>query len=147
MTELDSIANYIVENYGDASKIVEVGVGELARVMAKLRDELPDCELIVTDVEEPSNIPSGVHFEEDDITKPNLEVYEGSDLIYSIKTPQELQSSLIKVSGEVGADLLIKPVSSEEIPPGGKLTNYQGVAFHLFKPTPSNSPSAKSGIG
>lgn len=134
MTELDSIISYITKNYWGAEKIVEAGVGKFTYVIEELHNRIPDCKLIVTDLEKPPELPSGVKFKRDNITKPNLKIYENADLIYSIRTPQELLSFLIKISEEIDSDLLIKPVSTEEAPEGGNLINYEGASFYLFKP-------------
>ncbi|MBS3815660.1 MAG: hypothetical protein KGY45_03760 [Hadesarchaea archaeon] len=133
MTELKSIAEYIKNNYSNARKIVEVGIGELDTTIKSLRNLLSDCELIAVDIKETSISVPGIDFVQDDITNPNLSIYRGSDLIYSIRTPQELQSHLMKVSGKVESDLLIKPLSSEENPEFGELVNYKGATFRIIK--------------
>ena len=134
MQEFKAIANYIVENYPTAGKIVEIGVGRVPDVAIELQRLLPACEKIVTDVAEPPALPEQVKFVRDDITKPNLRIYEGAALIYAVRPPPELQPYLIKVARRVGADLLIKPLAGESMSLwGGKLTNYQGIAFYAFK--------------
>jgi uncharacterized UPF0146 family protein len=134
MREFQAIASYISENYGSASKIVEVGIGKVSVVAAELRRLLPGCDLVVTDVEELPGLPAGAKFVCDDITAPDLSVYEGADLIYAIRPPPELQPHLLRVAHEVGADLLLKLTSDEEAAGGWKLVNYQGVTLHLFGP-------------
>lgn len=133
MEELRKIASHISENYGPARKIVEVGIGKVSVVAAELQRLLPGCDLVVTDVEEPPELPAGARFVRGDITAPDLSVYEGADLIYAIRPPPELQPHLLRVAREVGADLLLKLASDEEAAEGGKLVNYQGVTLHLFR--------------
>jgi len=134
MEELRKIASYISENYGSTSKIVEVGIGKVSVVAAELRRLLPGCDLVVTDVKEPAELPAGAKFVCDDITAPDLGVYQGADLIYAIRPPPELQPHLLRVAREVGADLLLKLTSDEEAAESGKLVNFQGITFHLFGP-------------
>ena len=134
MEELRAIAGWISENYGTARKIVEVGVGKIPIVAAELRRLLPDCELLVTDIEEPPELPSGIKFARADVTEPDLSIYEGADLIYAIHPPPELQPHLTRVAREVAADLLLKLTGDEEAPEGQNLVNYRGAAFHLLKP-------------
>lgn len=52
---------------------------------------------------------------EDDITRPDLKIYENSSLIYSIRPPTELHPFLIDVAITTGCDLIIKPLSTEFI--------------------------------
>lgn len=134
MHEFKAIAEYIAENYPSAKKIVEVGVGKVPDVAIELQRLLPECEVIVTDVAEPPELPGRVKFLRDDITEPSLSVYKGAALIYTIRPPPELQPYLLGVAREAGADLLIKPLASESMSlRGGNLINYQGIAFHVFK--------------
>lgn len=133
MEELRAIAEYIAESYGSASKIVEVGVGKVPETVRELRRLLPKCQLVVTDIEEPEELPEGVRFVYDDVTEPNVQIYEGASLVYSIRPPSELQPFLFKIARKVGADLLIKSVADEEVLEGGKLFNYQGATFHLVE--------------
>jgi len=134
MHEFRAIARYIAENYPSATKIVEVGVGKVPDVAIELQRLLPACEVVVTDVVEPPELSGRVKFVRDDITEPNLNVYEGATLIYAIHSPPELQPHLLEIAREVDADLLIKPLAGESMPlRGGRLINYQGVAFYAFR--------------
>ena len=51
----------------------------------------------------------------DDITNPDLNIYRDASLIYSIRPPEELQQHIKVVAEAVGADLIIKPLSTEFI--------------------------------
>jgi hypothetical protein len=132
--EFKIIAKYIAESYPAAVKIIEVGVGKMADVALELSQLLPSCQVIVTDVVEPPALPERVKFLRDDITKPDVRLYEGAALVYAMRPPPELQPYLLKVAREVGADLLIKPLAGESAPlKGGELINYQRATFYLFK--------------
>lgn len=127
------IASYVAGNYRSADKVVEVGIGKVPETVRELRRLLPRCQLVVTDIEEPEELPEGVKFVRDDVTEPNVQIYEDASLVYSIHPPLELQPSLFKIARKVGADLLIKPIAGEEALEGGELVNYQGAIFHLFR--------------
>jgi len=132
--EFKAIAEYIAENYPSAKKIAEVGVGKVPDVAIEVQRLLPKCGVIVTDVAEQTELLVRVKFVHDDITEPNLNIYEGAALIYSVRPPPELQPYLLQVAQKAGADLLIKPLASESMYlKGGNLINYQGIAFYVFR--------------
>ena len=134
MHEFKAIAEYIAENYPSAKKIAEVGVGKVPDVAIEVQRLLPKCGVIVTDVAEQTELLVRVKFVHDDITEPNLNIYEGAALIYSVRPPPELQPYLLQVAQKAGADLLIKPLASESMYlKGGNLINYQGIAFYVFR--------------
>ena len=133
MQGLRAIARYIAERYPRAKKVVEVGVGRAPGTAAELSRLLPSCRVVATDVRE-VKVPAGVKFLQDDVTRPNLRVYKGASLIYSIHPPPELQPYLLKVARAVGADLLLKPLAGESVPVrGGKLVNYRRTAFYVIE--------------
>ena len=116
---------YIVTNYKNASFIVEVGVGSFPLVAVTLQKHL-NLDIIMTDIK-----PYHHDVVIDDITNPDLNIYGGASLIYAIRPPEELQQSLKMVADQVGADLIIKPLSSEFINPDMdmKLINYGKAVF------------------
>ncbi len=130
MKELEKIAEWIFENYSSAEKIVEVGIGRTTTIIEKLRQKLPESELIATDVRKVP-VPENVEFVLDDVTDPDPDPYRNADLIYSLRSPPEFHSSLLNLAEENGSDLLIKLVNSEEAPPRGRPVNYLGVSFYL----------------
>lgn len=111
---------------------MEVGIGSSVEVMEELKENLPGCQLIATDVRKVP-VPEGVEFFRDDIFEPDLSIYRGSDLIYSLRAPPELYSPLCILSRKIKADLLLKPLSSEESPENGKLVNFSGASFYLVE--------------
>lgn len=112
---------WISKNYHGARKIVEIGVGSFPLVALSIKERLPNVDVVVTDTdEEKLNAIKGyhpelkLHVELDDIISPRLQVYSGSSLIYSLRTPPELVPYIVKVAKVVGADTLIRPLSGEE---------------------------------
>jgi hypothetical protein len=119
-------SEYIIANYKDASLIVEVGVGGFPLVALTLKEHL-NMDIIMTDIK-----PYHDEVVVDDITNPNLDIYSGATLIYSIRPPEELQNHIKKVAESVGADLIIKPLSTEFINSDAslKLINYKKAIFY-----------------
>lgn len=123
---------YIINNYPGAQKIIEVGVGSRSEVLEVLDREL-DAQVIGTDVK-----PDDPKIIADDITNPDLRIYENADLIYSLRLPIELHPYIEKVANIAGSDLIIKPLSTEYVDHKNrfkevKLVNYKGTFFYLFK--------------
>ena len=100
---------YIINNYSDADKIVEVGVGNFVKVAHTLRRYL-NKDIIMTDIK-----PYHKEIIVDDITKPDLKLYEGTALIYSIRPPEELHPYLVDLAIKINSDLIIKHLSTEFI--------------------------------
>ncbi len=118
-------SEYIIENYKNASRIVEVGVGGFPRVGLTLQEHL-NMDIIMTDIK-----PYHEFVIVDDITNPDLNIYRDASLIYSIRPPEELQQHIKVVAEAVGADLIIKPLSTEFIQPLRSmiLINYKKAIF------------------
>ena len=121
----EDFAQYIINNYVDADKIVEVGVGKFHKVSSILQENLK-ATIVLTDIK-----PSSSKIVQDDICNPDLKIYKGSSLIYSIRPQPELQPYIIDVAENVGADLLIKPFSTEFVSSNKmKLSNYRKTSFY-----------------
>ncbi len=123
MSKFKVLADYIAENY--KGKIVEVGVGGLYEVADVLRSR--GLNVLTVDVN-----PRRGDTIKDDATRPNLKIYEGASLIYSIRPPYEIQSEIVKIGKTVGCDVIIVPLKSE-IVAGGELKNFRGVQFYVFR--------------
>ena len=120
------LSDYIIANYKNASRIVEVGVGGFPLVALTLQEHL-NMDIIMTDIK-----PYHDQVVVDDITHPDLNLYRGASLIYSIRPPEELQPHIKMVAESVGADLIFKPISTEFIKPDKdmKLINYRKAIFY-----------------
>ncbi|MDD2778283.1 MAG: UPF0146 family protein, partial [Methanocellales archaeon] len=124
------LAEYIASSYG--GKVIEVGIGRHSEVALLLKDHL---EIIVTDTSDLS--VEGINFIRDDIFDPNIRIYEGASLIYSIRPPLEIQHAIASVAKRVGADLIIRPFASEKTDLNkyfdeSKLINYGSAVFYLY---------------
>ncbi|WXG40692.1 MAG: UPF0146 family protein [Candidatus Freyarchaeum deiterrae] len=140
LIDTENIIEYIVSNYSNSRKIVEVGVGRLPEIAIALKEKLPDAEIIVTDV-----IPnilvqlSNCHHIKsviDDVTSPNMRIYKNSDLIYSIRPPPELQYYLLRIANTVKSDLILRLLTNETVcvnHPKHRIINYKKTVLNIFQ--------------
>jgi uncharacterized UPF0146 family protein len=118
----EQLVDWIKQNYSDARKIVEVGVGYRINVAEQISEALPRAEVLVTDTNESSlrsRKPGRIRAVADDVMFPSLNLYQGASLIYSLHPPGEILSALEKLANGIGADLLVVPISDErhDLPP------------------------------
>jgi len=112
----EQLVDWIKQNYSDARKIIEVGVGHRIDVAQQISEALPRAEILVTDTNESwvrSRKPSRIRAVADDVMFPSLNLYHGASLIYSLHPPGEILHALEKLANGVGADLLVVPISDE----------------------------------
>ena len=115
-TYFSKIAYLISKLYPRARKIIEVGVGRSPYTLLQLRSLLPNVEIVATDIDQEvvrELNGMGVKSLVDDIFEPDEEVYEGADLIYSIRPPFELIPRLAELGSRIGTDILIIPLSED----------------------------------
>jgi len=113
----EQLVDWIKQNYRDAEKIIEVGVGHRINVAERISEALPHATILVTDKDESwvrSRRPGRIRAVADDVLLPNLNVYRGASLMYSINPPGEIIPALEKLADRVGADLLLVPISDEQ---------------------------------
>lgn len=122
---------YILSEAGSENvKIAEVGVGKFDRIANSL-SERQNITLIKTDIS-----PKDATVIRDDITRPNLDLYEGTDIIYSIRPPSELQPHLVNLAQKVNSQLIIKPLTNEDLNTGKvkmKLKNFKKASFYTLR--------------
>jgi len=112
----EQLVDWIKQNYSDARKIIEVGVGHRIDVAERISRALPLAEILVTDKDESwvrSRKSGRVRAIADDVVFPSLKLYQGASLVYSLHPPGEILPGLEKLANGVGADLLIVPISDE----------------------------------
>ena len=129
MRGAEDLAGYIARNY--RGRVVEVGVGHYCQVASLLAAQ--GLQVMLTDREE--RLVAGLKVEKDDIFSPRLELYRGAGLIYSIRPPLEMQLAIGVVAGEVGADVLIRPLMEEVARLPGfsrRLVNWGDASFFLY---------------
>lgn len=122
---------YILSEVGQKhTKIAEVAIGKFDQI-AKMLSEKENIILIKTDIQ-----PADPTVIIDDITNPNLELYKDVDLIYSIRPPSELHPYIIKLAQKTGAQLIIKPLTGEDLnTPRVKmqLKNFKKASFYVLR--------------
>ena len=118
------IVEYIANTYTSAA---EIGIGSFPDVGLALQEK--GLQIFATDIK-PLHY-DGMKIYMDDVTTPDLTLYRGIQLIYSIRPPLELVPYMKLVAKEMNADMIIKPLSSEY--PGGQLIHGGGAAFFLWR--------------
>ena len=111
-------------------KIAEIGVGKFSKI-ADMLSEKDNITLIKTDIN-----PTNETVIKDDITNPNLELYKEIDIIYSIRPPSELQPFLVDLALKVNSQLIIKPLTNEDLNTGKvkmKLKNFRKASFYILR--------------
>ena len=111
------------------TKIAEIGVGKFNGVYDFLNSK-ENVEIIKTDIS-----PTDPDVIKDDITNPNLKIYNGVDIIYSIRPPHEIQPHLIRLALKINSQLIIKPLFNEDLNTGNvkmKLENYKKASFYTL---------------
>lgn len=121
---LIKIADYISSHY---KSVAEIGIGNFPDIALLLKKR--GLEVIATDIKEYNY--KGLRFFIDDIFKPDLNIYKGIQLLYSIRPPNEFLIYMKKLAKDICSDLLLKPLSSDVL--DGYLVNYNGIYFYLWK--------------
>ena len=123
--------DYILSEIQDKpTKIAEVGVGKFSAIADELSKK-ENITLIKTDI-----MPADDTVVKDDITNPNLDLYKDTYIIYSIRPPSELQPYIVKLAQTVDAQLIIKPLTNEDLNTGRvkmKLKNFKKASFYTLR--------------
>jgi hypothetical protein len=137
LDEIEDFVSYVVKNYRGARKIVEVGIGRFRSVALEISERLPNADLVVVDndpkvIAEVKGCCPSLKAVLNDVMRPTTKVYDGADLIYSIRCPPELLPCLTKLADDVQADLIILPLH-EDAPSVGEFqpVTFGGVRFYL----------------
>ena len=119
-----AVVEYIARHYRSAA---EIGIGPFPDVGRALQDK--GLRILATDIR-PYRY-DGIEVFVDDVTDPDLTLYRGIQLIYSVRPPLELVPYMKRVACEINADMIIKPLSSEY--PGGQLVGGGKTAFFQWR--------------
>ena len=124
-------ADYILNEIGSNEvKIAEIGIGKFNKVSEEL-SKMDNITLIKTDIN-----PNDDNIIKDDITNPDIRLYEDVDIIYSIRPPSELQPHIINLALKINSQLIIKPLTNEDLNSGRtkmKLKNYKKASFYVLR--------------
>lgn len=123
--------DYIIsESENKNVKIAEIGVGKFDRIANELSQK-ENITLIKTDI-----APADDSIIRDDVRNPNLDLYSDADIIYSIRPPSELQPYLVKLALKVDSQLIIKPLTNEDLNTDKvkmKLKNFRKASFYCLR--------------
>ena len=118
------------EKTGKKTKIVEIGAGKFQTISKNL-SENENIDIIMTDID-----PANENIIKDDVFNPDMTIYEGADILFSIRPPAELQEAIMKIRDEVNATLIIKPLFNEDLnmkTKKMKLKNYNRASFYIYE--------------
>ena len=121
---IEELVDFIAGRYSNAA---EIGIGHFPDVAFELLKRR--VSVFATDIR-PFRYP-GLNVIFDDITEPDLALYRGIKLIYSMRPPPELIPYMKRLASQIPADCIIKPLSDEY--PGGQLIRHGGTTFYLWK--------------
>ena len=127
----NDFGDYILGEAGtDNVRIAEIGVGKFDMI-AEVLSSRENITLIKTDIN-----PADESVIKDDITNPDFRIYEGVDMIYSIRPPSELQPHLVNLAQKINCQLIIKPLTNEDLNTPGvkmKLKNFNRASFYILR--------------
>ena len=118
------------EKTGKKTKIVEIGAGKFQTISKNL-SEKENIDIVMTDID-----PANENIIKDDVFNPNMSIYNGADILFSIRPPAELQEAIMKIRDEVNATLIIKPLFNEDLnikKKKMKLKNFNRASFYIYE--------------
>ena len=118
------------EKTGKKTKIVEIGAGKFQTISKNL-SEKENIDIIMTDID-----PANENIIKDDVFNPNMSIYNGADILFSIRPPAELQEAIMKIRDNANATLIIKPLFNEDLnmkTKKMKLKNYNRASFYIYE--------------
>jgi len=118
------------EKTGKKTKIVEIGAGKFQTISKNLSGN-ENIDIIMTDIN-----PANDNIIKDDVFNPNMNIYKGADILFSIRPPAELQEAIMKIRDDVNATLIIKPLFNEDLnmkTKKMKLKNYNRASFYIYE--------------
>jgi uncharacterized UPF0146 family protein len=103
---VEELVEYIANKY---RRSAEIGIGHFPDLAFALIAK--GAEVFATDI-----IPfsyKGLRVVVDDVTAPDISLFYGVDLIYSMRPPPELIFYMDRLAARLSAALIVKPLSSE----------------------------------
>ena len=119
------IGGYIAGRY---SRAVEVGIG-YNTVAAEIH-AAKGILILSTDIKE-LTLSQDLHFSVDDIFSPRFSLYEGADVIYSIRPAIEMIPPLVDLARAIDCDLIVYHLGFESYGNGGEIIDC-GVLLHRY---------------
>lgn len=111
----EHIGEFIAKNY---RKIAEIGVGKNFETARIIRDA--GRSIFLTDIRAHCPAP-GFRIVLDDVFSPDLSLYCGLDLVYSVRPAPEMIPPMITLARSVNCDLLVYHLGFEGYGNGGEV--------------------------
>ncbi|WOF15475.1 hypothetical protein F1737_01650 [Methanoplanus sp. FWC-SCC4] len=126
----EAIYTYISANYKNR-KIIEVGIGKNPDIFFSLQKNGFD----VSAVDIKTNLPDyGENFHQDDVFEPDISLYNGCNLIYSVRPGIEMIPSLVNIAKEAGSELIVYHLGNEIYQNGGEKIECGVILNRYYKP-------------
>lgn len=119
------IGRFIASRYGN---VAEIGAGRNLDAARIIRDA--GARIFCTDIR-PAPEECDIRYVKDDIFSPDISLYEGLDLIYSIRPAEEMTGALISLAKAVDCDQLVYHLGFEGYGDGGEIIDC-GVILHCY---------------
>jgi len=103
---VEGLTAFIAAGYRHAA---EIGIGLFPDVAYALTER--GLGVFATDIRPFHH--DGIKVVIDDVTSPDMKLYKGIDLIYSMRPPPELVPYMKKLAMTISADLIVKMLSSD----------------------------------
>ncbi len=113
----------------DHLNVAELAIGHFYE-LSEIIEKYDNINLIKTDIK-----PTREDIIKDDLKNPNYELYKDIDLMYSIRPPNELQPYIFNLAKEIKCQLIIKPLTGENLSRKlslMKLKNYKKASFYFY---------------
>jgi uncharacterized UPF0146 family protein len=129
------IGRYIAKHYRD---VVEVGVGP--NFTAAELISLSGVKVRCTDIKQ-QEPPADLLFFPDDVFSPDIALYSGAELVYSIRPAEEMMPSLLGLARRLNCDLLVYHLGFEGCEDGGEKIDCGVILHRYYKRGPWKTPS------
>lgn len=134
LPDAKDFAEFIAKELKSGAKIIEVGIGREKSVFNILRSR--GFNVVAIDL----NADKGESPRNSCIFKLRVEeafkkgFFRGAEAIYAIRPNEELLSSLIEISKNLGIKLAVRPFKDDEKPQEMDLRNYRSSIIWVFEP-------------
>jgi uncharacterized UPF0146 family protein len=118
---VEDLAEYIAGRY---RKSAEIGIGHFPHLAFALASK--GVDVFATDITPFSY--EGLKVVIDDVTNPDISLFNGVDLIYSMRPPPELVYYMDRLAARICAAVIVKPLSSEFVE-GKKVARHGDATF------------------
>jgi uncharacterized UPF0146 family protein len=122
---IGGLVDFIAERYRNTA---EIGIGHFPDIARALIEK--GVRVFATDIRPFHH--EVIRFVIDDVTSPDMTLYKGVDLIYSMRPPTELVPYMKRLAKTISADLIVKMLSSE-YPEGFHLMRNRDTTFFCME--------------